>query len=549
MAGGIKRKATALEAENEDLADEARDQPRKLPAIANPIRPGLNQPLRPSRTATNLPKVNTRNLRPAPLTKPTAPNITARTRATSAPPKAIGTSRSVSGSAMYVKKAPPVRAPLGRSVSGGPSRPSDQRFNSLQKQVASIESARVADSARLAKEMEAERAAVSGLKADHEALSRELNAVRNQEITQRRELAHASDELEAIKRRHTKEIEEMEITTRKKERELRDTKEDLRVTQEDLERERETVKTLKATISQQSTAHISLTTQVNALQVQLTALQNSLSVSSENASCLRFDLEVAQKRIEELETEVREAEMVRRKLHNMVQELKGNIRVFCRVRPLLPSDIPTDMTTSSSTSSLVLVSKSNSPVPEDLENLRGELLANITYPDKFDHKEIVLSTSTENAMGQERKENWGFSFDRVGLFERQCSSTRFSQTLRSLSQTLPRRTSLKRSLNLHRAARTGITSVSLRTVKLAVGRFVDSICYSELVVYFIKQSFTMEGGSSPDTSGMIPRAVEQVFKVIEDLKSKGWEYILEGQFLEIVWKLYSLFSFFNPCLF
>ena len=58
--------------------------------------------------------------------------------------------------------------------------------------------------------MEAERAAVSGLKADHEALSRELNAVRNQEITQRRELAHASDELEAIKRRHTKEIEEME---------------------------------------------------------------------------------------------------------------------------------------------------------------------------------------------------------------------------------------------------------------------------------------------------------------------------------------------------
>ena len=33
---------------------------------------------------------------------------------------------------------------------------------------------------------------------------------------------------------------------------------------------------------------------------------------------------------------------------------------------------------------------------------------------------------------------------------------------------------------------------------------------------------------------MIPRAVDQVFQVTEELKSKGWEYGLEGQFLEIV---------------
>ena len=33
---------------------------------------------------------------------------------------------------------------------------------------------------------------------------------------------------------------------------------------------------------------------------------------------------------------------------------------------------------------------------------------------------------------------------------------------------------------------------------------------------------------------MIPRAVQQVFRVAEELKSKGWEYKMEGQFLEIV---------------
>ncbi|KAK3882358.1 hypothetical protein Pcinc_013265 [Petrolisthes cinctipes] len=31
--------------------------------------------------------------------------------------------------------------------------------------------------------------------------------------------------------------------------------------------------------------------------------------------------------------------MMRRKLHNQVQELKGNIRVFCRVRPLINDEI------------------------------------------------------------------------------------------------------------------------------------------------------------------------------------------------------------------
>ena len=33
---------------------------------------------------------------------------------------------------------------------------------------------------------------------------------------------------------------------------------------------------------------------------------------------------------------------------------------------------------------------------------------------------------------------------------------------------------------------------------------------------------------------MIPRAVEQVFRVTEQLRAKGWEYKMEGQFLEIV---------------
>ncbi|RRT34174.1 hypothetical protein B296_00056133, partial [Ensete ventricosum] len=35
------------------------------------------------------------------------------------------------------------------------------------------------------------------------------------------------------------------------------------------------------------------------------------------------------------ELQIVEAEKLRKKLHNTILELKGNIRVFCRVRPLL----------------------------------------------------------------------------------------------------------------------------------------------------------------------------------------------------------------------
>lgn len=43
-------------------------------------------------------------------------------------------------------------------------------------------------------------------------------------------------------------------------------------------------------------------------------------------------------RISEFEEKLRAGEIQRRKLHNLVQELRGNVRVFARVRPFLPSD-------------------------------------------------------------------------------------------------------------------------------------------------------------------------------------------------------------------
>jgi kinesin family protein C1 len=363
----------------EEEEDEALDQPRKLPAIGigGPIRP--NRALKPSRTTPNLSKLAP--VLPKPLTKPRAPPLTLSTtvRGTSAPPQSQ-TRRPSSRTASLT------RATIGRTVSG-PSKGTfsdDKRFNDLQTQLTSLDSARAADTARLASQMEAERAKVADLQENHAALTRELQAAKKHEVTQLRELSHASDELQELKKRHAREVADLELDIGKRDRELRGANEDLRLCRGDLEREREAVAALKGALAQQSTAHLTLTTQNSVMQAQMSAYEKMAAELTEK-------LVETETQVEEMKKEAMESELVRRKLHNMVQELKGNIRVFCRVRPILPSDLQ------SSTDG-------------------AELEAGFIFPDHRDHKDIVVSSSSESATGQERKEVYNFNFDRVGIF-------------------------------------------------------------------------------------------------------------------------------------
>ncbi|XP_066396625.1 kinesin-like protein KIN-14N isoform X2 [Miscanthus floridulus] len=85
-------------------------------------------------------------------------------------------------------------------------------------------------------------------------------------------------------------------------------------------------------------------------------------------------LESALSRLEEAEQTILDGEKLRKKLHNTILELKGNIRVFCRVRPLLPNE-----------SGAVSYPKSGENLGRGIELLHNAQGYSFTFDKVFDH--------------------------------------------------------------------------------------------------------------------------------------------------------------------
>lgn len=101
-------------------------------------------------------------------------------------------------------------------------------------------------------------------------------------------------------------------------------------------------KTLKESLTEVNDKYKMSVAQVASLSTHLDNVQQELKLKQEECRRLTQTVEKLNneiqdhlKTIDEKDAEIRENETIRRKLHNEVQELKGNIRVYCRVRPLL----------------------------------------------------------------------------------------------------------------------------------------------------------------------------------------------------------------------
>jgi len=207
-------------------------------------------------------------------------------------------------------------------------------------------------------------------------------------------------------------------------------------------------------------------------------LQNIKNQNEKRIKELELERERHLKRIASLEDDYLEAkksiqalEEQRRFLHNEIQELKGNIRVFCRVRPVLESE---------------------------KEKLNGDdSTPHIVYP-KDNNNGITLVQQTESAMGSASSKSYPFSFDRV--FD---GRSRQEEVFTEIAQ----------------------------LVQSALDGY--NVCIFAYGQTGSGKTYTMEGGEDIETMGMIPRAVKQIFIASEDFKKKGWIYDIDCQFLEI----------------
>eukprot|EP00899_Mesostigma_viride_P002626 jgi/Mesvir1/12364/Mv00547-RA.1 len=99
---------------------------------------------------------------------------------------------------------------------------------------------------------------------------------------------------------------------------------------------RDEIRQLKAKMGAMEVEMLERDEHLAAARSRAQLLQERVNQSQEMAD----KFEAQEKRIQSLSLEVKKESILRKKLYNQVRELKGNIRVLVRVRPLLPHEVP-----------------------------------------------------------------------------------------------------------------------------------------------------------------------------------------------------------------
>merc|ERR1719215_2583431 len=92
---------------------------------------------------------------------------------------------------------------------------------------------------------------------------------------------------------------------------------------------------LKNALTQKDRTEVNIIEENGQLRGEVAVLKEQLKNSHAKAAEMEAGLN---EKICSLEEKIREREALRRRLHNTIQELRGNVRVYARVRPFLPID-------------------------------------------------------------------------------------------------------------------------------------------------------------------------------------------------------------------
>eukprot|EP00178_Gracilaria_changii_P000285 TRINITY_DN10342_c0_g1_i1.p1 TRINITY_DN10342_c0_g1~~TRINITY_DN10342_c0_g1_i1.p1 ORF type:complete len:935 (+),score=191.33 TRINITY_DN10342_c0_g1_i1:1631-4435(+) len=237
----------------------------------------------------------------------------------------------------------------------------------------------------------------------------------------------------------------------------------------DLSARADELSSFKESVSLQERKISTMSTEKLTLDLKLEALHNDLTKSRTETQKLNLANEESKRQIDELERQAREDAAERRRLHNTIQELKGNIRVFCRIRPPLAKE------TQTSNGEMFLYNEKGQGVvakhPANDPNMRPGSAGG--YPFKFDR--VFDPTSTQDTVFEE-----------------------ISQLVQSAID-------------------------GYRVCIFAYGQTGSGKTYTMLG----------ERNGNDSNLGMIPRSIRQVFETARSMERDGWIFDLKASFLEI----------------
>lgn len=206
---------------------------------------------------------------------------------------------------------------------------------------------------------------------------------------------------------------------------------------------------------------------------------------------LTKDLETAHSMLEQVRNCLFESEMTRRQLHNQIQELKGNIRVYVRVRPFLPAD-------ADPAAARALAGVAD----EDAEEFVADPTAAISVSADGTSLEIAPQAprgTKQGPVGATRDSKPArFNFDQV-----------FGQ----------------------RSQQTDVFDEVSHLVQSALDGY--NVCLFSYGQTGSGKTHTMQGGAG-DHAGLIPRSVVKILDTAQGMSAaQGWVYTIEASFLEI----------------
>ena len=231
-----------------------------------------------------------------------------------------------------------------------------------------------------------------------EELSRELDQLKDEEVKQHQQRVdgltrHYQQEIEEERQKKERDIldlrakmgdeaQNMGVSLSRKDLEIQDLHSQLNHMRDDLDRERSLKGNLQTSISELSASNASLEGRINSLKSQVEFLESDSKAQSDSFANMEARLQDAVRIAEEAQEKLMKEETERRVLFNKYQELKGNIRVMCRVRPAIGEG-------------------------------EGDK-AGMSFPDDKTSAEIVLSGPEEkSSLGQISRKQHPFEFDRV----------------------------------------------------------------------------------------------------------------------------------------